>query len=220
MGIPLVKAKIEPQEGGGYNAEVGEVEMVAAVEAHFNPKEYTVTKSVTWNQHKGSAKDRPMVQFTTGQPKKLSVTLFFDGYEKGESVRDACERLIRMAEMDVILHRPPEVLFSWEKEKFLGVFDNVSVAYQMFLASGEPVRATVTISMQNAKPTREPEAEKQGESPDFAKLHTLKRGETLHAIAAREYEDAGEWRRIADANGIDDPLTVEPGTKLLIPPIL
>ena len=35
-----------------------------------------------------------------------------------------------------------------------------------------------------------------------------------------EYEDPGEWRRIADANGIDDPFRLEPGKKLIIPPIL
>jgi nucleoid-associated protein YgaU len=39
-------------------------------------------------------------------------------------------------------------------------------------------------------------------------------------IAAREYEDPAEWRRIADANGIDDPLQLEPGRRLMIPPIL
>lgn len=211
MGLPTVWATIEAQEGELKGKPV---------KAQFNPKEYTVTKSVTWNQHKGSAKDRPMVQFTTGQPKKLSVTLFFDGYEQKKSVRGDCQRLVAFAEMDVTLHRPPEVLFSWKDEQFAGVFDNVSVAYQMFKTDGEPVRATVTISMQNAKPNRDPQSEKQNESPDFAKLHTLKRGETLHALAAQEYEDAAEWRRIADANGIDDPLNVEPGTKLLIPPIL
>ncbi len=209
--------------GGLAMATISATEGAAAgvpITAHFNPKEFTVTKSVTWNQHKGSAKDRPMVQFTTGQPKKLSVSLFFDGYEKGASVRGECTALIKLAEMDPGLHRPPEVRFSWEKEQFVGVLDNVSVAYQMFLSTGSPCRATVTISMQNAKPKRDAKGETHTESPDFAKMHTLRRGETLHAISAREYDSPSEWRRIADANGIDDPLEIEPGTKLLIPPIL
>jgi nucleoid-associated protein YgaU len=205
----LVKATIKTLEGAS-----------RSVTAWFNPKEFTITKSVTWNQHKGAAKDRPMVQFTTGQPKKLAVELFFDGYEEEKSVRDDCQQLIKMAEMDKGLHRPAEVEFSWASEVFPGVLDNVSVKYTMFLSSGVPVRATASISMQNAKPKRDAKAETQTSSPDFAKLHTLRRGETLHAIAAREYEDAAEWRRIADANGIDDPLDVEPGTKLLLPPIL
>jgi len=211
MGLPTVWAEIRALEG----AMAGK-----PIKAQFNPKEYTVTKSVTWNQHKGSAKDRPMVQFTTGQPKKLSVSLFFDGYEDAKSVRGDCNNLIKLAEMDPDLHRPPEVIFSWEKEQFTGVLDNVSVAYQMFLSSGSPCRATVTISMQNAKPKRDAKAETQTQSADFAKMHTVRRGETLHAISAREYDTPSEWRRIADVNGIDDPLEVEPGTKLLIPPIL
>ena len=211
MGLPTVWAEIRALEG----AMAGQ-----PIKAQFNPKEYTVTKSVTWNQHKGSAKDRPMVQFTTGQPKKLSVSLFFDGYEDGRSVRGDCNALIRLAEMDPGLHRPPEVIFSWDKEQFTGVLDNVSVAYQMFLSNGSPCRATVTISVQNAKPKRDAKSETQTESADFAKMHTVRRGETLHAISAREYDTPSEWRRIADANGLDDPLEVEPGTKLLIPPIL
>jgi len=211
MGLPTVWATITAKEGSLAGAPI---------RAQFNPKEYTVTKSVTWNQHKGAAKDRPMVQFTTGQPKKLSVSLFFDGYEEGRSVRGECTALIKLAEMDGELHRPPEVLFSWDKEQFAGVLDNVSVAYQMFLSSGSPCRATVTISMQNAKPKRDAKAETQNSSADFAKMHTVRRGETLHAISAREYDTPAEWRRIANANGIDDPLEVEPGTKLLIPPIL
>ena len=45
-------------------------------------------------------------------------------------------------------------------------------------------------------------------------------GETLALIAHEEYDDAAEWRRIADANGILDPKDVKPGTVLTLPPIL
>jgi len=57
-------------------------------------------------------------------------------------------------------------------------------------------------------------------SPDHTKRRTLKSGETLALIASEEYDDPGEWRRIADANGIDDPRDVKPGTVLTLPPIL
>lgn len=210
MAGTLIKAKLEPLEGGH----------ASAVDALFNPKEYTVSKSVSWNQHKGAATDHPMMQFTTGQPAKLKVDLFFDGYEKKTSIRPQCENLIAMAEMDPGLHRPPECKFSWGKSgEFKGVIDNVSVKYTMFLSDGTPVRATASISMANGKPTREDDPNSP-KSPDYAKLHTLRRGETLHAIAEVEYDDPGEWRRIADANGIDNPMDLVPGMKLLVPPIL
>ena len=57
-------------------------------------------------------------------------------------------------------------------------------------------------------------------SPDHAKLVTLKRGQTLADVASDEYDNPAEWRRVARANGIDDPMSVLPGTKLIVPPIL
>jgi len=48
----------------------------------------------------------------------------------------------------------------------------------------------------------------------------VKHGDTLSLIAHEEYDDPAEWRRIADANGINDPKDVKPGTVLTLPPIL
>ena len=38
-------------------------------------------------------------------------------------------------------------------------------------------------------------------------------------IAAREYDDANEWVRIAEANDLDDPREIAPGDWLMLPPI-
>jgi nucleoid-associated protein YgaU len=42
-------------------------------------------------------------------------------------------------------------------------------------------------------------------------------GETLDRISARYYGDSTQWRRIAAANGISDPLSVRSGALLSIP---
>jgi nucleoid-associated protein YgaU len=42
-------------------------------------------------------------------------------------------------------------------------------------------------------------------------------GDRLDWIAYREYNDAGEWRRIAEANHITNPLALQPGMTLVIP---
>jgi len=89
----------------------------------------------------------------------------------------------------------------------------------MFLPNGTPVRAKVDVQMSTGTPKRGDNTQKK-QSPDWDKLHTLRRGETLHAIAEKEYDDASEWRRIADANGIDNPMDLVPGMKLFVPPIL
>ena len=77
-----------------------------------------------------------------------------------------------------------------------------------------PVRCTCKLTLQEAP---KPQDKK---SPDTAHVHLVSRGDSLQGIAAKEYDEPGEWRRIAQANGIDDPLNLEPGRRLLIPPIL
>jgi nucleoid-associated protein YgaU len=44
-------------------------------------------------------------------------------------------------------------------------------------------------------------------------------GETLDRISAQYYGDATRWRALANANGIEDPLSVRPGSLLVIPEI-
>ena len=41
----------------------------------------------------------------------------------------------------------------------------------------------------------------------------------LILIAGKEYGNPAEWRIIAEANGIDDPIHLTIGQELLIPPL-
>ncbi|HEX6133517.1 MAG TPA: LysM peptidoglycan-binding domain-containing protein [Longimicrobiales bacterium] len=52
-----------------------------------------------------------------------------------------------------------------------------------------------------------------------ASRYTVKQGDTLSAIAKREYGDANAWRRIYDANRdqLDNPDLIHPGQELTIP---
>ncbi|MFZ4734733.1 MAG: CIS tube protein [Bradymonadia bacterium] len=190
------------------------------IQALFNPKEYTIAKSVPWNPHASAGLDAPEMQFTTGQGETLNLELFFDTYEEGTNVRMHTEQLHQLALIDSEIHRPPLLLVSWGALMFRGVVESISHRFTMFLESGLPVRATVTISLRQAASATEQQEQIKKQSPDHAKIHAVQRGETLQMIASREYDDPGEWRRIADANGIDDPLQVEPGRRLMIPPIL
>ena len=58
----------------------------------------------------------------------------------------------------------------------------------------------------------------QTKSSDIAKVWIVKRGQSLATIAAQEYGNPRAWRVIAQANGIDDPLGLVPGMRLLLPP--
>lgn len=191
------------------------------VEAMVNPKEISFSKGVQWATQGGAGRDFPDMQFTQGDAVKLSLELLFDMYENNADVRTETNKLVGFAMRLPDKHRPPKVTVMFGGSSFFkdgdfnGVVTSVKVRFTMFNSDMMPVRAIATIDLQQAEKVLE-----SGNSPDVAKQRIVKRGETLQLLAESEYKNAGEWRRIADANHIDDPLSIEPGTKLLIPPIL
>jgi hypothetical protein len=209
--MALEKAHINALDGG----------KKTQLTAYFNPKEYSIQKSVQWEPHKAPGLDLPEQQFTSGNPAVLSVELFFDSYETKEDVKAKyTDKLLEMAAIDVDIHRPPRVSFLWGSQDFQGVIESLSIRFTMFMQNGNPCRAVASVQIKEAKTAKEQTEQTQKQSPDHSKRRTLKNGETLSLIAHEEYDDPAEWRRIADANGIDDPRDVKPGTLLLLPPIL
>jgi hypothetical protein len=207
--MPLVKAKIINLDKSGDDLTV-----------LFNPKEFSIQKTVQWEPHKAPGLDLPEQEFTSGNPRVLSVELFFDTYEEKTSVHEHTDKLQNYALVDADKHRPPVVMFQWGQVKFKGVVETLNLRFTMFLNDGTACRAVATVNIKESETAKEQLEKKPRNSPDHTKRRTVKMGETLALIAHEEYDDAAEWRRIADANGILDPKDVKPGTVLTLPPIL
>lgn len=64
----------------------------------------------------------------------------------------------------------------------------------------------------------QPDVEAQP-AAEAVRSYTVKSGDSLSAIAKREYGDAGQWKRIFEANRdkIDNPDLIHPGQELTIP---
>ncbi|HVY60904.1 MAG TPA: LysM peptidoglycan-binding domain-containing protein, partial [Planctomycetota bacterium] len=147
--------------------------------------------------------------------------LFFDGYEEGKSVREKTDKFEKLGCVHQELHRPPVILMTWGSGlTFKCVLSNFSVKFTHFLETGVPIRAMVNATFTEFSPREEQLKGAPRHSPDRTKRRVFKEGDTLTGIAGREYEDPSQWRMIADANGILDPLAVKPGTELRIPPLI
>lgn len=171
-------------------------------------------------------------------PKKFSMTwpiclklgeIWFDTYDTRESVRTKYINDIESL-LDYLpeTHYLPIVVFNWGQWHGTGKIPSeykffvtkVTVDYTLFLPDATPVRAKVDLSLEQVKPQKQENAERPKQSPDHAKLYTVKKGDTLQGIAMSEYDDPREWRRIAKTNNLNDPMELRPGMKLLVPPIL
>lgn len=200
------------------------------VSFHFNPEAVRVTKTLKPKEQRQAGQDAPALQFNGGDSLKIEFgEILFDTFEDRASVYAAhVSKLEKLIHVNEHLHRPPRVHFVWgqgfgseDGKVNTGIWHitALDVNYIMFLPNGVPVRAKCKLTLTEVPDEATPAKSAKG-SPDTAHVHLVQRGDTLQAIAYREYDDAGEWRRIAAANGIDDPLALHPGSRLLIPPIL
>ncbi len=163
----------------------------------FNPPEYGLDKGNQIAEIGIPGLGSPILQYVRGNTSALTIELFFDTYEE----------------------QPPICTFTWGQFTFRFVVERVSGRFTLFLANGTPVRASLNLTFKEFVDVEVQVRQQPTESADHTKTHTLRPGNTLSSIAAAEYGDAARWRPIAEANNIDNPLHLEPGRVLVLPPL-
>jgi len=118
----------------------------------FNPVSIHIDKTVPWEKSSKSSGDDPVLEFTSGDGKSLSMELLFDMYEeKGDVHKQFIAPIEKLLTIDPGLKRPPMVTFTWGSDlKFSGVVDSMGVDYTLFLPDGTPTRATCHLSLKSA----------------------------------------------------------------------
>ena len=198
------KATIQP-EGQG------------VIQALFNPNAYTVEKSNQIAEAAVPGLQAPILQYVHGNTRTLTMQLFFDTYEEQTDVRQYTDKIYGLLEIDPGTHVPPICQISWGGFSFRGVLDHASGQFSLFLPDGTPVRADLSVTFKEFIEVEVLVRESPTQSADHRKTRVVRGGDRLPAIAFEEYGDAAKWRPIAEANGIDDPRTLEPGARLVIP---
>ncbi len=206
-----------------------------SVEFMFNPTEYTISKSNQWNLKANKSGNVPKWEFGGGEPRQLQVELFFESYLPRQGVaatdvRKLTNQLFNFMTIDAALKgknskmgQPPKCRLIWgqdTKHQFDCYITSCQVKYTLFQEDGTPVRATATLTLKEVRdpkallPTNPTSAGEPGR-----RIWVVQEGDRLDWIAYQEYGDAREWRRIAEANRIFNPLDLRPGTALAIPPL-
>jgi Contractile injection system tube protein/LysM domain len=215
----VLKASIsilEPKAGGSMNE-------LDHIEFPFNPKEWSITHGAEWKTET-TKKGTPPPEFKGPKPATASVEIFLDESDRdGGDISSTVNRLRTLVAPDpasVTGNKPsaPHVLFEWgEAIRFKGYVESVAVKYTMFRGQGTPIRGTVTVAMKEFPEATARQNPTSGSVPGH-RTHRVVAGDSLASIAYREYGDPNGWRRLAEANGIDDPLRVRDGAVLHVPP--
>jgi nucleoid-associated protein YgaU len=198
----------------------------------FNPTEYRLNKTNQFNEVVIPGASAPLIQFGHGDAQTLTMQLFFDTYDpkfmddqpiKNKDVRFYTQQVTDLLKINEKLHAPPVCRFSWGSLIFHGVLQQADLNCTLFLPSGIPVRATVSVTFKQFFDGKTETglfaaAVPKKQSANYYKRHVVRRGDTLSSIAGEEYDDPAQWRAIAEANALDDPLAIRPGQELVIPP--
>lgn len=136
------------------------------IEAQYNPNKVSVGKTISWVTHPSSQGGADMLEFTNAKNRSLSVELFFDGLEGGRNkkggtpVNVETEYVEPLLDLTIPTHaqqsdkanasakRPAFVMIAWGRMRpYRGVIDSLNYDFSMFLPSGVPIRATVTLKV-------------------------------------------------------------------------
>jgi hypothetical protein len=222
-----------PSYPDGFMKAELEIDGVETIPVLFNPTEYTITKTNSWNFKEVQGQSLPPHEFGGGGPRSISLSLLLDNsvLDGSTSVLEITQRLFRMMEVGDgkpaggARSSPPYVTFRWGAvETFKSVCTSLTCTYQLFKPNGDPIRAEVKLDLKQAfaASTSSSNSANLGTNPTTraiagAGVHTVQDGDSLPSIAYRAYGDATQWREIAEANGIDDPLRLRRGTPLMLP---
>ena len=209
---------------------------VEQIPVQFNPSDYRITNRSNFTEKERRQENEPTSVFKGKPFDTLNVKLYFDCDEPtsvssmltgavsaimGGEDKDITKTINKITSLTVIdgdKHKPPNAAFVWGTTQFVGFAESVVVSYTMFDKTGKPLRAVVDLTMRgtsgNASQKKSPLM-----SPDRTKARVMSEDNNIWNISKNEYGDVREWRRIADANGIMNPLDIPVGEMLRVPSI-
>ncbi len=203
----------------------------------FNPDNLQMTRTATVSNRPSagggagapSGSSGPIAQ-QTQTPKIAINNIVFEGL----MTKIRCDTLFHwqsppsglaagaMSLLGVPQTNPPVVTFQWGPPMVGFMYDamitSCTVNYERFTPMGIPIRAKVTLQMQQVVslladlPTNPTSGGQAGR-----RTHVVKQGDTLQSIANTYYGKPAAWRRVAMLNGVTDPTRVRPGSTVYLP---
>lgn len=140
--------------------------------------------------------------------------------DKPPLVKERIDQLKKVIyDYDGELHRPQVVEIKWGTFTFIGCLTSLDIDYKMFTSEGKPLRARVSLAFKSYMTSEVEGATAQNSSPDLTHVVEIKAGDTLPLLCQRIYEDGSYCPDVARANNLTGFRFLQPGTRLIFPPL-
>ncbi|HNC94967.1 MAG TPA: LysM peptidoglycan-binding domain-containing protein [Myxococcota bacterium] len=222
---------------GGKASFIGIEGSSANFAVQYNPREFSVSKSVTWEEAETQGDSTQPIQYQKGAPMSATMELIFDTTHDGSDVKttwvngllsltNADEAAVGGEQKKLGKKRPPALCFTWGSFTMNCVIENVDVTYLMFNSNGSAVRAKCTVKLKEwvvastagggggSSLSQSRVNLTSGSGGSASKVVEVLGGQTLSQVASAHGTTA---QAIAAMNNISDPLADLTGTKVAIP---
>jgi|GEM_PF-321929 len=171
-----------------------------------------------------------MIDNTGAVPQKIDIEK--GDLEVGSSITPSINKLKNIAiDVQNETHQAPFVTFFWwnvssgggavsagkDDGFFIGQVKSFSVKYTFFNLEGEPLRAEITLQIDEYEDKKETTREQQ--SPDITKIDTIKAGDKLTLLSEKYYDDQKYYMHLAKYNNLVSFRRLNVGKQLEFPPI-
>lgn len=193
----------------------------------FNPEDFTISRTIEWEDEETTGGNAPRKTFSGGKADKLTINLLFDTTDtEDKDVRDSYQPLLDMTDIyesktnpRTGKGEPHHCKFIWGGFlSFRAVITKVTQKFTMFRSNGTPVRAEVTVELDQLDEEK-PARQNPTSYSEPRKIWVVREGETLDWIAYQEYGDPAQWRHIAETNSLMNPKDLHHGQILKLVPL-
>jgi hypothetical protein len=224
-------------------------------EVQINPENYERHYGIQYGTPAIKGASAPIQQFDYVIGERLTIKFTLDGtgvippslssigeFAKGQLLKtvgltDVSYVTNRIKELREVVgdfipaqHSTPTVLtVSWgDVPPFTGVLEGMTANYNLFLPSGIPIRAEVTLTFKQHQATPVPEdaggaiagvASSIPSSPDMTHRRHVTDHDTLPLLCRAVYKDALFYWQVAQANGLTQFRRLKEGSDLYFPPL-
>jgi hypothetical protein len=209
----LDKLKLE-SSGGDFTVMVNPNEFHLKEEISYNDKS-TEGRHLKFESYKKAGITFPKIILdTTGAiPKHLWP---MDG-----SIKDMIEKLKNVVyTLDGESHEPPIVTITWGSFEDKARLLSMDTSYTLFDTAGDPLRAEIVLKFGHHEKYTEIEAKANKQSPDLTHIIEVKSGDTLPNLCNKVYNDPSYYMQVARINHLSSFCHIQPGTRLVFPPLV
>lgn len=203
-----------------YNRSIGSYTVLT------DPDRLKLEKEIAYREDRQLGATGNSNRFERYKPAQLSFSFIIDCTGTVEGTQEQDKVYDKIREIESLLytynsdgHRPSFVSVQYRELLFRGQLKKMDVDYTLFSRLGEPLRATVSITLTSYRNSEEERKICSKQSPDMSRLITLREGETLPYLCHKIYGDSLLVRQVARFNGLGGFRDIPAGTELLFPPL-